>query len=113
MWKSIFLLMPLASSGFWVNTDGTIVEMICPSIEEYQDRARLPSGCEVEVAGVWLSTAKYRSLEVDLAVAKAELKEQQELIDALKLALRKSEGKFLICKAAPPCEPPFFIYKGN
>lgn len=103
---SYILLAPLlfaGSTGVWVNTDGSIVEMPCPDRPDYGDRTRLPSGCRVEIAGVWLSTARYKKLEVDLAAAEQEVKSQQELISALKLALKKSETDLLICKAAPPC----------
>lgn len=91
--------------GLWVNPNGSIIELSCPKPEEYKDRARLPSGCKVEVPGVWLSTDKYRSLEVDLAVAKAELEAKEKLIQDYKAALKASEADLLLCRAAPPCEP--------
>lgn len=103
---NIIVLMHTSSSvGTWVNPDGTLVEAECPSILEYSDRVLLPESCRVEVPGVWLSTARYKDLEVSLAEARSEVSTQAEYIRVLKNQLKEAQNELLICKTVPPCSP--------
>jgi len=98
-------LQTSSAVGVWVRTDGSVVEVSCPSILEYSDTTRLPSGCVAELPGVWLSPTRYKALEVELAEARSEATQQSEYIRILKLQLKQAQDSLLICTAAPPCAP--------
>jgi hypothetical protein len=91
-----------ASTGTWIKTDGTVLEVPCPKVYEGH-RQRLPSGCTNIKAGVWLQTDKYREMEVTIAKAKADEHNRQREIALLKTRISKLESQLILCTAVPEC----------
>lgn len=95
-------VLTCASTGKWVKTDGSVIEVPCP--EAYTDsRQRLPGGCTNLKPGVWLSVDRYRSMEVELAGLKAKLESRDEEIRTLSTRVSELESNLLICTAVPEC----------
>ena len=105
----LLLLLPFfstSSTGIWVMNDGSAVEVPCPDIVEYDERVRLPAGCEVALPGVWLSTSRYKEMELEQASITAELAGKNEIISALKERVAALEINAVITSAIPECPPP-------
>jgi len=101
----ISFLLPVAmcaSTGQWVKTDGTIIEVPCPTSYD-TDRQRLPSGCSNLKPGIWLSVDRYRSMEVQIAEQKVAIEAKSAQIDVLKNKVGNLQGRLLVCSAVPEC----------
>lgn len=98
-------LLPVAmcaSTGQWEKTDGTVIDVPCPSSYD-SDRQRLPSGCSNLKPGIWLSVDRYRAMEVEIAEQKAIIEAKQAQINMLKDQIGNLQGRLLVCSAVPEC----------
>lgn len=105
---ALLLSLPIyvsASTGIWVKTDGTAIEAPCPGREKYGEQTRLPSGCTVEIPGMWLSVKQYTDLKVQLAEQQSLAKAQQEVLNDVKQSLANAQSDLLLCRAIPTCPP--------
>lgn len=99
-----------ASVGVWINTDGYRQTVPCPTA--FTDtRMRLPQGCMAVKHGVWLSTGRYRDMEVELAGLRERVKAKDIEIDAYKDRVNGLTSQLLVCTAVPECPacPDYFL----
>ena len=82
-------------TGIWIKSDGTEVEMPCPSLDSYGDRAlKLPAGCVVPKAGVWLSVKRFESLKAQTSELSATLNATKELLEQTRGDLLSERNEF-------------------
>lgn len=99
---AILFLTAASSTGIWIKTNGEVIEVPCP--EKYEgDRGRIPQGCINPQAGVWLSPAKYKAMEVEIAELKAEVDGKTNLIAHYEQTINSLRSQLLVCSAVPDC----------
>jgi len=96
------LVLFTASVGVWVKTDGTSIEVPCPTAFE-DSRMRLPQGCNAIKPGIWLSVDRYRQMEVELAGLRERLQSKDQEIRLLTSRISELQGKLILCTAVPEC----------
>ncbi len=103
----LFLPFAFLSTGVWVKTDGTVLEVPCPDAVlfhgPHQGVQRLPGGCAAGAPGMWLSLEEYRSVRTERARLEAELEGKDAMIQDLKTQLSKAQSDLIICSAVPMC----------
>lgn len=99
---SALFLFSASATGIWIKSDGEVIEVPCPESFD-SDRARLPQGCVNPQAGVWLSVARYKELEVEIAELKAANDGKDKVIGAHEQTIKDLRSNLLVCTAVPDC----------